>query len=106
MKTIKVSRARFIEELAVMAENYGSTEWAIYVRDDGCVQARHDNYLNAEGQKYYRILPMYNMADVSDSSGRYHNDKRFDDWQVAEWVVDGYIWEHNDYDGICFEMVK
>ena len=106
MKTIKVSRARFIEELAVMSENYGSEEWAIYVNDEGYVQARHDSYSNAEGQKYYRILPLYNMADIRDSHGRYPGDKRFDNWRVAEWVVNGCILEHNNNKEISFEMVK
>ena len=105
MKTITVSRARFIEELAMMAENYGSTDWAIYVRDDGCVQARHDAYSNAEGFKYHKVLPAYNLNDIADNNDRYHNELGFNNWEVAEWIVDECIWDQHGDKEIFLEMV-
>ena len=94
MKTIKISRARFIEELAIMSENYGSSEWAIYASNDGCVQARHVNYLNAEGIEYHKVLPMSSLNAITDNS-----------WEVAERIVDECAWDQHENKEIYFEMV-
>ena len=104
MKTIEISRARFIEELAVMAEHYGSTDWALYATDDGCVQARHSSYSNPEGVEYYEIMPLRNMADVCDSNGRYHDNKGFDNWEVAAWFADEH--EHKYNSEIYFDLKR
>lgn len=80
MKTIEIKKEELITELATALRHAGSTDWDIYVNDDGQVSTRHNTYDNAG---WYEIIDLYYS---------YQEDFDVEDAQqcreIAEWITD------------------
>lgn len=79
-RTIEIKKEDLVRVLASGLKHAGSTDWDIYVNEDGSVDLRHNTH-PTEG---HEIIDLYNCAyDGTD----FDNPEECRD--LAEWMVEG-----------------
>lgn len=79
-RTIEINKENLVRVLASSLKHAGSTDWDIYVNEDGDVDLRHNTH-PTDG--WYEIIDLYNCA---------YDDTDFDNpdqcQELSEWMVE------------------
>lgn len=65
--TIAIDRKKALEVLAKHTQYFGSTEWKLYVNEDGEVDVRNNTHYTG---KHFLLMSLYGLEEWTDGKGR------------------------------------